>query len=227
MAQVASRAPWSPVEAERDHALAVLDGQSFDAGTLRVQLGRASRFGARYFRLVLESSDGRSREPAILTGLHHSGPLPSYNWVEVAETNEVNERESEPIVPKLWSLLLELLPPGGHIMVEYDSPARAETAEGLAHNVPALATPLGAQLYRAGFGAHFKDWQIAEGGSEGPRKLQAYKEPNGEVAQRWRASAQQVLENFLSQPQHDEPLISAARERAQRLLRELGMNMHR
>jgi len=33
-------------------------------------------------------------------------------------------------------------------------------------------------------GASFKDWYIAEGGSEGPRKLQGYKAPDRQHAQR-------------------------------------------
>jgi hypothetical protein len=107
-------------------------------------------------------------------------------------------------------------------MVEYDSPARAETAEALAHGVPAIASPLGALLFRLGFGAKFKDWQIAEGGSEGPRKLQAYKPLSLGDALRWRREATRDLRAFLAQPPTAVPAVLAARERAEGLLAELS-----
>jgi hypothetical protein len=205
-----------------------LHGQEFAGGTLSVQLGRTSRFGARYFRLMLDRPNGECSQQAVLTALHRSGPLPSYNWVEVAETND---RLTFPdgtaltldgdSISDLWRLLFELLPPGGHLMVEYDSPSRADTAEGLAHNTPAVATPLGEDLYRAGFGAHFKDWQIAEGGSEGPRKLQAYKPLSKEDADRWRAAAIHSLDAFLQRGGSVHPYPSAA-ERASRLREQLA-----
>jgi hypothetical protein len=100
-------------------------------------------------------------------------------------------------------------------MVEYDSPQRADTARDLAHNVPALATPLGEALFRAGCGARFKDWQIAEGGAEGPRKLQAYKPLTGEHARRWRLEASDELQAFLGRA---DSTASAARGRAEALL---------
>ena len=213
---------WPPVSSEPDHPLAALDGQELAGGWLRVRLGRSSRFGARYFVLLLETDAALALDP-VLTGLHHSGPLPSYNWIEVAETNDrVATTDGSAIelsagdTERLFRLLFDTLPPGGHLMVEYDSSQRAETAWGLAHKVPAIATPLGELLFRVGFGAHFKDWQIAEGGSEGPRKLQAYKPPAPEHAERWRREAAAELAAFL-QRAGDSPQEKAARERAERL----------
>ena len=103
-------------------------------------------------------------------------------------------------------------------MVEYDSPERAETAVGLAHGVPAIATPLGQQLFRIGFGAYFKDWQIAEGGAEGPRKLQAYKPAAEEDVQRWRRAATRELQAFLGAPPPSSDVVRKARERGKALL---------
>ncbi|MEX0785978.1 MAG: DUF1122 family protein [Dehalococcoidia bacterium] len=218
---------WTPVSEEPDHPLTPLGGAELTGGRLRVLLGRRSRFGARYFALLLEL-DGRTSLDPVLSGLHNSGPLPSYNWVEVAETNvriRMADGSAHDVgaegVERLFVLLYELLPPGGHLMVEYDSAQRAETAEGLAHQVPPIATPLGAALYGAGFGAHFKDWQIAEGGSEGPRKLQAYKPPSEADAARWRNAAFRALEAFLARPEARSETSQAARERAEALLSEL------
>jgi len=198
---------WTPVSAETGHPLAALEGQAFAGGQLRVLLGPTSRFGARYFALLLG-------ETPMLSGLHNSGPLPSYNWIEVAETPDL----ADDGLGALFALLLGILPAGGHIMVEYDSPQRAETAAALAHNVPHIASPLGAMLFRAGFGAHFKDWQIAEGGAEGPRKLQAYKPLSPDDAARWRERAALALEEFLDRPAGPSDVVARARKRAEELL---------
>lgn len=202
-----------------------LDSQELAGGRLRVLLGRTSRFGARYFVLLLETPGGRLSQEPVLSGLHHSGPLPSYNWVEVAETNDrvtLADRASVAIDADqnehLFRLLFDVLPPGGHLMVEYDSAARAETARALAQGVPAVATPLGEFLFRLGFGARFKDWQIAEGGSEGPRKLQAYKPPTPADARRWRAEAARDLEAFLRRPAATSDVVRGAQRRAAALL---------
>ncbi len=208
---------WKSVAAEPKHPLAALDGRKLARGRIRVLLGRTSRFGARYFALLLEDGKGQLSEEPILTGLHHSGPLPGYNWIEVADTNERVASRDE--IELLFSLLLEAIPPGGHLMVEYDSPSRAETARELAHGVPAIATQLGEMLFRLGCGAHFKDWQIAEGGSEGPRKLQAYKSPSRDHAARWKREASRELRSFLDRPASESN--AAARERAAALLRFL------
>jgi hypothetical protein len=219
---------WTPVDREPSHPLAALDGHEVAGARLRVFLGPTSRFGARYFVFVIDASDGRLSRP-VLQGLHRSGPLPSYNWVEVAETSErANFPDGDELalgadgVERLFRLLVELLPAGGHLMVEYDSPQRAETARDLAHNVPALATPLGELLFRVGCGARFKDWQIAEGGAEGPRKLQAYKPLSDEHAQRWREEASRELQAFLERTAPDSDAAHPARERAQGLLRLLS-----
>jgi len=210
---------------EPEHPLAALEGQELAGGRLRVRLGPRSRFGARYFVVLLER-DARPSEQPVLAGLQHSGSYPSYNWVEVAETNErVAFADGTEVavgpdeIARLFALLLGALPAGGHLMVEYDSPQRAETAQALARGVPAVATPLGALLLNIGCGAKFKDWQIAEGGTEGPRKLQAYKPPSEDVAERWRAEAVKDLRAFLQRaPRGESDVVRAARQRAEALL---------
>ena len=214
---------WTAVEPE--HPLAALDGERLASGRLRVFLGPRSRFGARYFAALLENDSGElSREP-IATGLHNSGPLPTYNWIELAETREsISFPTGDPVqiapaeIETLFRLLARVVPTGGHLMVEYDSPQRAETARALAQGVPAIATPLGEMLFRAGFGAHFKDWQIAEGGSEGPRKLQAYLPPTEADAARWRSGALRQLESFKQRPGLSSGLLRAALARTEELL---------
>ncbi|MDZ4277565.1 MAG: DUF1122 family protein [Dehalococcoidia bacterium] len=222
------RGTWKPLAGGGDHPLAPLDGRDLAGAKVRVWLGPTSRFGARYFVLLLEAADGALSEEPVLSGLQHSGPLPSYNWIEVAETRErvalpgAGQIElGEDGIQLLFSLLYQTLPPGGHLMVEYDSEQRAETAVALARGVPPVATPLGELLLRIGFGAHFKDWQIAEGGSEGPRKLQAYKPPSDADAARWRREAAQTLEAYLADKRPGSQAIEAARARARALLPRL------
>jgi hypothetical protein len=190
---------------------------------MRVFLGPRSRFGARYFEAYLAADAALSPRP-VISGLHNSGPLVTYNWIEVAETQTsaaVGGRRVDLSEAQLLSPLLALLPPGGHLMVEYDSPQRAVTARALAAGVPAIATPLGAVLFTIGCGARFKDWQIAEGGSEGPRKLQGYRPPSDEIAARWRREAAEQLDAFLARPAPFSQPVAAARARAESLLSRL------
>ncbi|MDP3061698.1 MAG: DUF1122 family protein [Chloroflexota bacterium] len=151
-------------------------------------LGPANRAGARYFQLR-KSSDGA----ILLAGLHHTGPYPGHNWVEVI-SSEASPAQEE----RVFRYLAALIAPGGHIMVEYESPARRETERALVAGVPPPLTPLGAALLRAGFSAGFKDWYIAEGWSEGPRKLQAYR-PMHAAHQREKARAMLAeVESYLA-----------------------------
>lgn len=223
------RRGWHSVTQEPGHPLAVLEGRMLGDFALSVSLGPTSRFGARYFALYVAQPAFASGDEPVATGLHNSGPLPTYNWIEIAETRErvaLPEGGEASIgeggLQRLFEMLVDLIPAGGHIMVEYDSRERAETARCLSLGVPPLATPLGEMLFRAGCGAHFKDWQIAEGGGEGPRKLQAYKPPAPEHAERWERSAASQLAEFLEGPEPTSDAVRSARARAKRLLRELG-----
>ncbi len=216
---------WRRATEEPDHPLAALEGRDLAGARVAVALGPTSRFGARYFALYLSDDGSALSDEPVLRGLHRTGPLPTYNWIEVAETRDrvalPGGAEVDVDVAALFRLLYETLPPGGHLMVEYDSPQRAETARALALAVPAIATPLGAQLFRTGFGARFKDWQIAEGGTEGPRKLQAYKPASTEDAARWRREAAAQLDAFVAGAEEAPEVVRAARKRAKALLAEL------
>lgn len=200
---------WTPAEREPEHPLAALARRASPFGSLHVALGPCRRYGARWFRLC---ADG---DVLLAEGLYHRGPLPSYCWVEVARSADLEDEG----YAALFGLLRPLVPPGGHIMVEYDSSARADVAQALAAGVPPAATSLGEQLIRAGFGPRFKDWAIAEGGLEGPRKLQCYVPPDDLTAHAWAAEAAQALRAFLAGADRGRiPVVLAARERAERVL---------
>ena len=65
------------------------------------------------------------------------------------------------------------------------------------------------------------DWQIAEGGSEGPRKLQAYLPLTRDYERRWRHDAITELKMFLDRSPTALDVVDQARARAETLLQEL------
>lgn len=172
--------------------------------TLEVWAGPTNGVGARYFRCYLRSGLGRTLEPVVF-GMQNDGPYPGFNWVEVIDYHAVVPLEDgqEVEVPEgIERLIFEqfalLVPPGGHLMAEYDSEARRVTARALAARVPPLATPLGALMAGAGCGDAFRDWYISEGGREGPRKLQGFRALDEEHARRRGTEMLGALRAFLA-----------------------------
>jgi hypothetical protein len=214
----------------REHPLWRLEQRRFAGGRLRVVPGPTSRFGALYFSLYLERDGSTSREP-LLVALHHSGPYASYNWIEVAQSNdhltlEAGGSTSQAVLTpadlrRLMALLGELIPSGGHLMLEYESPRWALTARALNLGAPPAATELGELLRAAGCDASIRNWDISEGGREGPRKLQGFKPLDERHADAARQARDRELKAFLltlkSSTQPD--ALADARRRAARLLR--------
>lgn len=209
--------------AGKEHPLGRLQGKSLGSYRLVVWLGMKNRFGARYFRVFLQNVAGEvSLEPVIL-GLFNQGRYPGYNWIEV-----ISFGSSEPaldiaaggLTRRLFQYLAGLIPPGGHLMVEYDSPAEQDTARSLALGIPPVVTPLGYMMFLVGCGAGFKDWYFAESGSEGPRKLQGYKALSSEQARlktgEMIAELRAFLKRLPSAPVSE--LERAARDRARAIL---------
>jgi len=203
------------------HPLAQLKGKPLVDGTLEIMLGPKNRFGARYFQMTLRDKTGKASQPLLLA-LHHSGPYPSHNWIEVIRlTRNLSfpEREislSETDLESLFCYLSDLIPPGGHMMVEYDSEEWEETRLSIACGIPPVVTPLGSILFRVGCGGAFKDWHFAEGGSEGPRKLQGYKALNEEHRRARAGEMAAELRSFLQSEKLPicQQLWEAARGRA-------------
>lgn len=217
-----------------DQALLSLEGRHVGGLILHVELGSVSPGGARYFQIFPEEPDGRRGRELALVGLYHTGLEPAHNWVEVLRldpkvpllssggiSQEASERSIPGLEEGLLKALAELLPPGGHLMVEYES--RPDTQRALALGVPPAATPLGNMLVRIGCGTGLKDWYFPEGWSEGPRKLQGYRALNQEHARRRARSTAQELLDFLARPQDpgQDDLIGPARRRAVEVLQSL------
>lgn len=196
---------WQAAAALPAHPLAALDGAEVGQGVrLLIEVGPQSRSGARAFRAFLESDDlGRTRDPLLL-GLYQSGPAPTQHWVEVTHFQGRlavpggDVEIPEGIDLQVVTLLASLVPAGGHLMMEYESDARRQTARALAQRVPPVATPLGGLMFAAGCGVAFRDWYAAGGGAEGPRKLQGYRATSPEHASRRGRDMLMELDYFLA-----------------------------
>jgi hypothetical protein len=148
-----------------------------------------------------------------------------YPWLEFANGERFDAREAG-LETELIRLIGTLVPAGGHLMLEYESPGQGETHRELLLQVPPAATHLGALMFAAGFRGHFKDWYISEGGHEGPRKLQANKSPNA-AAERdaLRFNLDELKQFIKRQPPakaEDAALVARAQNRARALLEEFG-----
>ena len=148
-----------------------------------------------------------------------------YPWVEFAKGERFDAREAG-LEAGLIGLIGSLVPAGGHLMLEYESPGQTETHRELLLRVPPAATHLGAMMFAAGFRGHFKDWYISEGGHEGPRKLQANKSPNDPAARDALRFNLDELKQFIKRqpPENaeDATLVARAQDRARLLLKEFG-----
>jgi hypothetical protein len=205
---------WHIVSSQPSHPLNAVHGSQLGEHEIFVKLGPENRAAARYFQVLLRDQHGLVQRSKTLLGLFHQGPYPPQNWIEVMASSLTPEEEAE-----LFCTFGTLIPPGGHMMVEYDSPARADSERLLKTGVPPLLTPLGYALYRAGFTAGFKDWYIPEGGLEGPRKLQAYRPLNSEHQ---KLKASQMLEEITSfVAQRGSGLEASLKSRAEAMLTEL------
>jgi len=141
--------------------------------------------------------------------------------VSFGSGEQVFDISANGLTPQLLQYLADLIPPGGHMMVEYDSPEQQDTARSLALGIPPAATPLGYMLFLIGCGIGFRDWHFAEGGSEGPRKLQGYKGLNNQHIRLKREETAQQLMAFLERLPCvvNSELERAARDRALAILK--------
>jgi hypothetical protein len=193
--------------------LAQLEGRPLGPYHLEVLQGPRNPFGAVYFQVM---TTGERKEPPALLGLISRGSYPAYNWIEVLHFNAENLEKGGLLLP-LFRHLSALVPPGGHMMVEYESPSWSTTREALALGVPPLLTPLGQVLWQIGC-ERVRDWHIAEGGREGPRKLIGYKAFNPQTSSLRREELERELQEFLARPPGHHPLEEEARRKARLIL---------
>lgn len=213
-----------------EHPLARLSDAPVGNYRVLVLLGPKNNVGSRYFQLLLADARGRLAKDALAIGLHNTGPYPAFNWVELTRYESVLTFDEEALdlardgvdLP-LFEMLSELVPAGGHMMVEYDSPSQQATERVLTLGYPQAASPIGYLMFQVGCRS-YRDWYISEGGREGPRKLQGFKPWNEEIAREKTDRLRQQLSEFLARP--DAPQHEAwgelARTNARRVREALG-----
>jgi hypothetical protein len=207
-----------------------------ERGSWRVVIKSADpvRPRAGWFHLtaaLAEANGAESRTP-IMTGIVSGGGRGVKPWFEcrfypqvtLADGTTLDARECG-LEAALIDRLGELVPAGGHLMVEYESPGQSMTHAELLLRVPPAATHLGALMFHAGFRGAFKDWYISEGGHEGPRKLQANKSPNAEAARIAMRTNLEELRAFIKQAlptgRADAEIVARAQARARAILKDI------
>ena len=189
------------------HPLARLhDGRLGDYALL-VLLGPKNNVGSRYFQLFVTDSGGRLADEPLAVGLYSSGRFPAYNWIELTQYRpaqrfggQMSDLASEGLDGQLFVLLSDLVPPGGHMMVEYDSPGQRVSERMLTRGYPPVVSPLGYMMFRTGCRS-YRDWYISEGGREGPRKLQCFKPLNEDIRREKEERLREELNAFLARPE--------------------------
>lgn len=205
--------------------LALLDSlndQMIGAYTLRVEtLGRARFFDQRHFALYLFDADGHRPAAPVFYGLYNAG-RPSIHVPTWIDGEFVEQALDLIIAEEIARRLGALIPPGGRLWFAYETfgdegELARETRIALAARVPLIATPMGWLLFQAGCWTGMRDWDIPEGGREGPRKLQGNKPVNRDDA-RWRATEiSAILKRFIVQ-EADAEISRRAQRRARKIL---------
>ena len=218
---------WSLPPAE--HPLRRPHGARLGLLSLLVLLGPKNMVGSRYYQLFLLDASGRLSEGPLALGLYNTGPYPGFNWIELTRYDAAPRFDGEPcdlveqgLDRELFRLLSGLVPSGGHIMVEYESPGQRESERILTLGYPPASSPIGYLLLFAGCRS-FRDWYISEGGREGPRKLQGFKPLDEAIARGKSEALRGQLSQFLAtleRPEHGE-YDALARRLAWAVLAEL------
>ena len=190
------------------------------------------RAGWYYLTVALAGPGGAPSKTPIMTGIVSGGGRGVMPWFEcrlypaltMADGATFDARAAG-LEAALIDRLGELVPAGGHLMVEYESPGQNETHAELLLRVPPAVCYLGALMFHAGLRGAFKDWYISEGGHEGPRKLQANKSPNPAAARAAIREHRRELSAFARQPlpvgRDDAKIVARAQARARAILKKL------
>lgn len=210
------------------HPLADLHGKEIGPIRLIVVLGPKNNVGARYFQMFAADPEGRLSEDLLALGMFNSGLYPAFNWLELTHYQPTLafaggqfDIRAEGHELRLFELLSTLVPPGGHLMVEYDSPQQEATARILTLGYPPVTTPIGFRLFQAGVRS-YRDWYISEGGREGPRKLQGFKPLNAEIEREKTAALLTEAQATIASPQQHGEWGEIARQNAVAVTQALG-----
>ena len=216
-------------------ALKRLQGKRLDSLTLHLgEIQQLRLSGWKGFKLYLQDSRGVWSELPVIKGIYSVGGKDGVKaWMDLEYREELEfskgekslasfSLDSSHIDQKLFSYLGEFIPPGGHLMVSYEGGQKIHTTtlKSLISGIPPVLTPLGTLIFRAGF-HYIKDWYLAEGGHEGPRKIWGEKAPDAEWVKIFLEMTAQQIKLFLekksslSHPELEKP----ARKRAKEILK--------
>jgi hypothetical protein len=236
---------------EKKDSLSRLQGRSIGNYEIHIELEPFRyRGGWTHFSLFLKDQQGGTssqRTPSgnlvarpVIEGIHSRGGRGISGWIEVGDYYPVvyfprrgfsprNEHLSrEGMDRAIFRLLARCIPPGGHLMfayeVSYDSPFHRETQEDLIKGVPPVSTAQGELLFHAGCRL-VKDWYLAEGGHEGPRKLWGEKPLNEDEARAFDLRTFLQIVAFLSHKPNPASLVRERRTRrsALRIMGKLSL----
>jgi hypothetical protein len=209
------------------HSLQSLEDQCLGNYRLHLQRLKQLRFsGWRGFALALRDHKGTLFEPPVVEGIFSAGGKDGIKpWMDitVAEVLEGSagkrlDLRQTGLMSGLFQSLAQLIPPGGHLMVSYEGEhaLHRETDLGLAAGIPPVLTPLGLLLFLSGFRL-VKNWYLAEGGHEGPRKLWGEKPPDKSWSVHWDQTTARGLLDYLA----DHRVTEALAKDAHRILSSL------
>jgi hypothetical protein len=202
----------------------------------RLHLGEVKQLrlsGWKGFKLFLRNPRDILSAYPVIKGIYSSGGKDGVQpWMDIDYRDEVqfqdpkNRQEKYSLNKsesglKLFRLLGDMIPPGGHLMVSYEGEQKihADTVKSLSLGFPPAVTPLGSLLFKAGF-QYIKDWYLAEGGFEGPRKLWGEKAPDDSWRLNYLERTALQIDKFLKKTfsPSDEDLVEPARKRAKKIL---------
>ena len=207
-----------------------LDGLSIGAYRIRVQEdGSSGMAGQRYLAFHLEREGIRSDRP-VLRGLYaEPRPRPIPGWLDgffrnpiTFQGEQVELDESD--LQAFFQAIGRLIPPGGWLALAYETfgetqAIHQETEQALRLGIPPILTPLGMCLFYARCAFPIRDWSIAEGWREGPRKLQGFKPREAAHHRRRVEDLREEIQAFLRRTEGlTRPEFMRARRRAEQLL---------
>ena len=190
-----------------EHRLWTLEDVGVGQYRIHVQsLKQLHLSGWRGFALVLKDRDGALSSP-VVEGIYSAGGKDQVKpWMDISLAECVEFESGKRISLHHYSLTQEvfralssLIPPGGHMMVAYEDedPIHRRTYHALSKGAPPVVTALGFLLFVSGFRL-VKDWYLAEGGHEGPRKLWGEKPPDRSWALVWDEETATQIVNFFN-----------------------------
>ncbi len=215
-----------------------LQGQRLNGLTLHLgEIKQLRLSGWKGFKLYLQDNKGSRSELPIIKGIYSVGGKDGVKaWMDLEYREKlVFSKEEKPLASfslrashidrKLFSHLGKIIPPGGHLMVSYEGEQKIHTAtlKSLSSGIPPVLTPLGILIFRAGF-HYVKDWYLAEGGHEGPRKIWGEKAPDAQWEKIFLDKTAQQIKPFLDKKSNSSltELEKLARKRAQEILKVIS-----